>query len=135
MRGLPQSEASRGLARLAWLPVILCVALTATVGFAQEKFFDSKGVKIHYTEQGAGEPIVLVHGQGGSIESWVNSGVLQSLSRDYRVIALDSRGHGMSDKPHAEQEALEYEQYGISPTLQMSELRSASFPLACSGDM
>jgi pimeloyl-ACP methyl ester carboxylesterase len=97
MRGLAQSEASRGL---AWLPVILCVALTPTVGVAQEKFFDSKGVKIHYTEQGAGEPVVLVHGQGGSIESWVNSGVLQNLSRDYRVIALDCRGHGMSDKPH-----------------------------------
>jgi pimeloyl-ACP methyl ester carboxylesterase len=79
---------------------MLCIVLFPTVAVAQEKFFDSKGVQVHYREQGAGEPIVLVHGQGGSIQSWVNTGVFENLARDHHVIALDCRGHGMSGKPH-----------------------------------
>jgi pimeloyl-ACP methyl ester carboxylesterase len=43
---------------------------------------------------------VLVHGFAGSINEWVDSGVLANLARDYRVIALDLRGHGQSEKPH-----------------------------------
>jgi pimeloyl-ACP methyl ester carboxylesterase len=68
--------------------------------FAQEKFFDSKGVQIHYMDQGKGDPIVLVHGSGGSIQSWTNWRVFENLVRDHRVIALDCRGHGRSGKPH-----------------------------------
>jgi pimeloyl-ACP methyl ester carboxylesterase len=68
---------------------------------AQDKFFNSNGVRIRYTEQGSGEPVVLVHGLTGNIElNWVETGVMQGLVKDYRVIALDCRGHGKSDKPH-----------------------------------
>lgn len=78
----------------------LCVVLAPSAVFAQDKFFDSKGLQIHYLEQGAGEPIVLVHGRGGTLQSWINNGVLPNLAGDYRVIALDCRGHGRSGKPH-----------------------------------
>ena len=68
---------------------------------AQDQFFDSNGVRIRYVDQGAGQPAVLLHGFGGSLESgWVETGVLPNLARDYPVIALDYRGHGQSDKPH-----------------------------------
>jgi len=67
--------------------------------FAQEHLFMSDGVRIHYIEHGFGEPIVLVHGFAGSIDEWVDSGVMSNLSQDHRVIALDLRGHGKSDKP------------------------------------
>jgi len=67
---------------------------------AQDQFFDSDGVRIHYVDQGAGQPVVLVHGYTGSLTRWVETGVLPNLARDYRVIALDCRGHGQSDKPH-----------------------------------
>jgi pimeloyl-ACP methyl ester carboxylesterase len=44
---------------------------------------------------------VLVHGFTGTIErAWVNTGILQDLARDHRVVAFDLRGHGHSDKPH-----------------------------------
>ena len=48
-----------------------------------------------------GQPVVLLHGFSGSLDTgWVETGVLPTLASDYRVIALDSRGHGKSDKPH-----------------------------------
>jgi pimeloyl-ACP methyl ester carboxylesterase len=68
---------------------------------AQDQFFDSNGVRIRYVEQGSGPPVVLLHGFSGSLDTgWVETGVLPQLATDYRVIALDYRGHGKSDKPH-----------------------------------
>lgn len=81
-------------------PVLaLLVALPAS-GLAQDRFFDSNGVRIRYVEQGTGEPIVLIHGNGGSLQGWIDAGILPNLARDYRVVAIDARGHGKSGKPH-----------------------------------
>lgn len=80
--------------------LILWLALVQAAVFAQDKFFDSNGVRIHYIEQGTGVPIVLVHGRGGNVQRWIPSGVMPNLAKDYRVIAMDCRGHGMSGKPH-----------------------------------
>ena len=64
-------------------------------------FFDSDGVKIHYEERGQGEPVVLVHGFASSAQNnWGATGCLDLLARNYRVVALDCRGHGQSGKPH-----------------------------------
>lgn len=63
--------------------------------------FDSGGVKIHYTVQGKedGEPVLLIHGFSLNIEKqW--QPVLKVLAKDYKVIAMDCRGHGGSEKPH-----------------------------------
>jgi pimeloyl-ACP methyl ester carboxylesterase len=58
-------------------------------------------VKIRYTDQGQGEPVVLVHGFSVNIEiQWDSPGIIKALSKDHRVIALDVRGHGKSGKPH-----------------------------------
>jgi len=68
---------------------------------AQDRFFDSGGVRIRYVDRGAGPPVVLVHGFTGTVErSWIGTGVLPELARDHRVLAFDLRGHGRSDKPH-----------------------------------
>ena len=74
----------------------------ATTGnaYAQDRFFESSGVRIRYVDQGSGDPIVLIHGNGGSLQGWIDSGVLPALAEHYRVIALDARGHGRSGKPH-----------------------------------
>ena len=80
----------------------MCFA-PSTVGAQQlaDKFFDSNGVRIRYLEQGSGQPLVLVHGQGNNVDAaWVRTGVLANLSKDHRVIAMDLRGHGKSGKPH-----------------------------------
>src|SRR5580658_5080285 len=66
---------------------------------AEDLFFDSNGVKIHYTVQGKGEPVVLIHGYAVNIPlNW--GAVLPGLAGNYQVIAIDNRGHGKSDKPH-----------------------------------
>lgn len=65
-------------------------------------FFDSNGVKIHYQVVGEGPPIVLVHGFASSLNgNWVLTGWVKRLTDAGRkVVALDCRGHGESDKPH-----------------------------------
>ncbi len=64
-------------------------------------FTASDGVKIHYLEVGQGSPVVLVHGYTGTAQgNWFLNGVANALAKNHRVVALDCRGHGESDKPH-----------------------------------
>lgn len=64
-------------------------------------YFDSNGVRIHYTDEGEGEPVILIHGFAANADlNWRVPGITQGLSEDYRVIALDDRGHGLSGKSH-----------------------------------
>jgi pimeloyl-ACP methyl ester carboxylesterase len=62
--------------------------------------FQNGNVEIAYLDEGAGEPIVLVHGFASTKETnWVHPGWLTTLTRvGRRVIALDNRGHGASRK-------------------------------------
>ena len=52
------------------------------------------GGSIHVVEAGSGRPIVLLHGVTLSIATWPYQ--LAALSKEFRVIALDARGHGVS---------------------------------------
>ncbi|MEO8457890.1 MAG: alpha/beta hydrolase [Chloroflexota bacterium] len=63
--------------------------------------FVSNGLKIHFTDEGAGPPILLIHGFASSLDgNWKLTGVIDALVKDgRRVIAIDNRGHGKSDKP------------------------------------
>jgi pimeloyl-ACP methyl ester carboxylesterase len=64
--------------------------------------FANGGVEIAYLDEGAGDPIVLVHGFASTKEvNWVHPGWVATLTREgRRVIALDNRGHGASGKPY-----------------------------------
>ena len=63
--------------------------------------FDSNGVAIHYEERGSGAPVALVHGFASNLkQNWELTGWLDFLAVNYRVIAMDCRGHGLSAKPH-----------------------------------
>ena len=78
-----------------WLVLLSCSVR------AEEGYFDSNGVKIHYIVEGHGEPVLLIHGFTANIQfQWALPGVIKALSPDYQVIAYDNRGHGKSDKPH-----------------------------------
>lgn len=56
------------------------------------------GARIWVTEQGNGLPLVLVHGGTGTADhDW--SEILPGLSRRYRVVTMDMRGHGRSLDP------------------------------------
>ncbi len=66
----------------------------------------SQGYRIHYKDTGPATnstPVLLVHGFSSSLEgNWRASGWFDALAgAGRRVVALDCRGHGDSDKPHA----------------------------------
>jgi len=54
-------------------------------------------MRIHYVEEGNGEPLILIHSISQSIYTWRN--IFSRLSLNYRVIALDLPGHGFSSRP------------------------------------
>jgi pimeloyl-ACP methyl ester carboxylesterase len=61
-------------------------------------FLEWEHGRIYYVDRGqGGVPIVLVHGFGASLYTWRH--MIEPLSREYRVIALDLPGYGFSDKP------------------------------------
>ncbi len=66
-----------------------------------DKFFDSDGVQIHYTDTGEGDPLVLIHGFAMNWKRMKSAGAVDGLAeRGYRVLAIDARGHGESGRPH-----------------------------------
>jgi len=65
---------------------------------AAGKTFTHDGVKLYYEVYGAGEPLLLVHGNGGSIADF--KAQIDHFRKRYKVIAMDSRDQGKSgDSP------------------------------------
>jgi pimeloyl-ACP methyl ester carboxylesterase len=56
------------------------------------------GIEMYYEIDGAGEPLLLLHGGGGSHDDWVHAG-RQQFARRYRLILPDARGHGRTSNP------------------------------------
>jgi pimeloyl-ACP methyl ester carboxylesterase len=100
MRGV---KAALSLAVLTWL------ALTATVPATRAAedgpWFARLGppdapVTLFYEEKGKGSPVLLIHGFGASTYTWRH--IAPELARTHRVIAIDLKGFGQSDKPFDE---------------------------------
>lgn len=62
--------------------------------------FSADGIDIAYLDEGAGEPILLIHGFASNARvNWINTGWAETLTgAGRRVIAIDNRGHGKSQK-------------------------------------
>lgn len=62
--------------------------------------FLSNDIEIAFLDEGVGEPILLIHGFASNKSvNWVETGWVETLVRaGFRVVALDNRGHGESDK-------------------------------------
>src|SRR5262245_45859657 len=58
------------------------------------------GVQLHIVEAGnpSGRPILFIHGFSQTALSWSRQ-LDSELARDHRLVAMDLRGHGQSDKP------------------------------------
>jgi pimeloyl-ACP methyl ester carboxylesterase len=63
-------------------------------------FASDRGQHIHYTVEGSGPLVVLVHGLLMDGRSWRQGGLVDALSERFRVACMDLLGHGLSDKPH-----------------------------------
>ncbi|AJT40572.1 alpha/beta fold hydrolase [Psychromicrobium lacuslunae] len=60
------------------------------------------GVSLVWQDQGNpdGDPLLLVHGSALSKAVWRGMGYVKALGERYRLISMDLRGHGRSEKPH-----------------------------------
>jgi len=56
-------------------------------------------IELHYTERGSGEPLILLHGNGRSSAFFKNQ--IAALAARFRVLAVDTRGHGASPRGSA----------------------------------
>jgi 3-oxoadipate enol-lactonase len=54
-------------------------------------------ISLHYESYGQGEPLLFIHGLGSSIRDWESQ--IPHFAERYRVVVLDLRGHGKSEKP------------------------------------
>ncbi len=61
------------------------------------EFVEVDGLRLHYREAGAGDPVLLLHGWPTSSYLWRD--IIGQLAEERRVIAIDLPGFGKSDKP------------------------------------
>ena len=91
-------------------------------------------IKLHFTEKGAGEPLILLHGNGESSEYFIHQ--IGYFSSKYRVIAVDTRGHGRSPRGSAAFTIRQFAEENLQVTLALSlhapndEVRKTLMPVA-----
>lgn len=62
-------------------------------------FVTNQGVRTHYVVEGAGPPVLLIHGFSGNHTSWSGYGFVAPLRERFQLIMPDVRAHGQSDGP------------------------------------
>ena len=75
----------------------------------ESKFIDILGSKIHYIDEGSGDPILFLHGNPTSSYLWRN--IIPYLLPHGRCIAPDLIGMGKSDKPNLEYRFFDHSKY------------------------
>lgn len=63
------------------------------------RFVAPDGVRLHYLERGTGTPVILLHGNGVTLQDFTTSGVFDLLAERHRVLAFDRPGFGYSARP------------------------------------
>ena len=63
----------------------------------ESNYLTIDGIRIHYVEQGQGDPVLMVHGQPTWSYLWRN--IMPVIATNHRAIAIDLMGFGLSDKP------------------------------------
>src|ERR1700731_3280580 len=91
--GLPLLVAAIAIAAMV-RPDIPLAALLLEYGAAPSKFVEIEGMRIHYRDEGAGSPLVLLHGFGSSLYTW--EGWVRQLAGTRRLIRLDLPGFGLT---------------------------------------
>ena len=78
--------------------LLAVLILLATLPFASSaETAHVNGIEMHYTVQGTGEPLLLLHGFGSCSQNWAAEAA--KLAGNYTVISIDARGHGSSTNP------------------------------------
>jgi pimeloyl-ACP methyl ester carboxylesterase len=75
------------------LLLLLTFVLREGQSLAAGQYADVNGLRMYYEIHGSGQPLVLLHGGGSSIQTTFGK-VLPALSRKHQVIAVEQQGHG-----------------------------------------
>ncbi len=71
---------------------------------SSDYFTSFDGTKIYYETAGSGYPVILIHGFLNTSRNWKRTEAYKALlDAGFRVIVLDLRGNGKSDKPHTDE--------------------------------
>jgi pimeloyl-ACP methyl ester carboxylesterase len=93
----------------AWIWPMTLTQLTGCMGFHKgpmpgeptgATYVQTRDTRVRYIDVGAGPAVVLLHGFASSLETW--AAVIPALEKTHRVIALDLRGFGWTDRPEAD---------------------------------
>ena len=68
---------------------------------ASGRFIDVGGTRLHYTDEGEGPPVVLLHGNGVTARDWRSSGVIGALAGAASRHRLRSAGFWIQHRPRA----------------------------------
>src|SRR6266850_863197 len=84
---------------IIWLLIIChCLHVHAQLQYGDNKaaghYLTTRGIKLYYETYGQGDPLLMLHINGGSINVFSNQ--IPYFSKNYRVIAVDSRAQGKS---------------------------------------
>lgn len=74
----------------------------------KENYVTVERLRVRYAESGSGQAVVMIHGNAGSIEDF-EFGTIETLSSNYRVIAVERPGHGKTDRPNGKTVDVEYQ--------------------------
>jgi pimeloyl-ACP methyl ester carboxylesterase len=94
--------------KLSILITIGIILFFGTLSFAQtvsegQYYTSFDNTKIYYEVKGEGYPVILIHGFSGTGQGWKTTAAYPDLLKaGYKVILIDQRGNGRSDKPHNE---------------------------------
>ncbi|RYE81858.1 MAG: alpha/beta fold hydrolase, partial [Myxococcales bacterium] len=67
---------------------------------AGASFAEIEGTRVRYIDRGQGPAVVLIHGFASALDTWTT--VVPTLAKDHRVIALDLKGFGWTDRPEGD---------------------------------
>jgi len=89
---------------MRWLVLVCtgCLAFHtgALPGEPKGQYATIDGARLRYVDVGDGPAVVLIHGFGASLDSWAT--VVPALATSHRVLALDLKGFGWSDRPEGD---------------------------------
>lgn len=85
-----------------------------------ERFVTAGGSQVYVEQWGQGEPVVLIHGFGGSSHNWQQ--VAEELGDRYRLVAPDLKGFGWSERPE-DREAYSFDNQVQTVVEVMEELK------------
>jgi pimeloyl-ACP methyl ester carboxylesterase len=85
------------------LAFMACRSFAQPVADSGKYFTSFDSTKIYYEVKGSGYPVILVHGFSGTGQGWKRCAVYDDLlNAGFKVILIDQRGNGLSDKPHTD---------------------------------